>query len=447
MRIALIGAGTSAIGFLYSTMKRSPEMEVDIFEKGLEPSKRKSEGESILFGFGGAGTFSDGKLSLSPQIGGEVSNYIGFHEFQKYLDVCIDLWTMGLDRNQLEKSELSKEKQVLEIRKAFSENQMDLTLSDFIHVGTDNLAIVIRNIYRLFMEHPTFHFRFSTAINDYNRDNGTLRDIQGNTYGPYDRIVLAVGRSGSALLNRILELSGADFTSNTVDLGVRFEMPAILTDPITNILYEFKASYITSQDDKVRTFCVNPRGYVVREDNQSFSLVNGHSFAQEKSELTNFAILVTHQFTEPFKDSYEFASSIARLANKLAGSGKILVQRYKDFKSLRRSTDSKMQKAFVFPSLKDATPGDLNLILPRRTAADIEEFIEKLSSVIAGTNNPDNLLYGIEAKFYSTKPDFDNWFKIKNVPLYIIGDASGYSRGIVQATVSGIALGNSFAEQ
>ncbi|HNR63352.1 MAG TPA: FAD-dependent oxidoreductase [Thermotogota bacterium] len=440
MRIAVIGSGTSAIGFLYHLLKTHPEYEVDIFEKGMEPAKRTAKGESILYGFGGAGTFSDGKLSLSPQIGGEVAEYIGIESFQKHLSECLELWTLGFDRNALEKSDLKAQSRVREIKRLFSENQMDLTLSDFIHVGTDNLAIVIKQIYALLSSHAAYHFHFSTPIKDYSDENATVIDEKGRSYGPYDQVILAVGRSGSLLLKRILELSGADFTSNTVDLGVRYEMPAILTDEITDILYEFKVSYITAQDDKVRTFCVNPRGYVVREDGADFSLVNGHSFSHQKSELTNFAILVTHKFTDPFKDSFEYASSLARLANKLAGSGKILVQRYKDFKALRRSTISKMQKSFVVPSLKEATPGDLNLILPRRTAADIEEFVERLSRVLPGTNNPDNLLYGIEAKFYSTKPDFDRWFQIKDTPIRIIGDASGYTRGIVQATISGIAL-------
>lgn len=436
----MIGSGTSAIGFLYHLLKTHPEYEVDIFERGLEPARRAAEGESILYGFGGAGTFSDGKLSLSPQIGGEVADYIGYESFKKYLPECLELWTLGFDQKALERSDLSEGPRVWDIKRAFNENRMDLTLGEFIHVGTDNLATVIQRLYALLRSHENFHFHFSTPIKDYSHADTAVIDETGRSYGPYDQVIFAVGRSGSVLLNRVLELSGADFTSNTVDLGVRFEMPAILTDEITQILYEFKVSYITAQDDKVRTFCVNPRGYVVREDGSDFSLVNGHSYTHQKSDLTNFAILVTHKFTEPFKDSFEYASSIARLANKLAGSGKILVQRYKDFKALRRSTNSKMQKSFVVPSLKEATPGDLNLILPRRTAADIEEFIEQLSRVIPGTNNPDNLLYGIEAKFYSTKPDFDQWFRIKGAPIRIIGDASGYSRGIVQATISGIAL-------
>lgn len=458
MKIQVIGSGTSQIGFIYKLSQNRRKLDknvtIDVFEKGNSFTDRTPK--EIMNGFGGQGTFSDGKLSLSNSIGGEVQDYIGKQCFDSLMQDSVNLWTFGFSRDKFEQTELNNNTEnickVFNLKNKFQQNKMDLNVSNFIHLGTDNLQTITKSIYETLLNTNFIKFNFNYEVAEIEKKDTkyilyTKKDseiLRYDKYDDYDIVIIQVGRSGSIFNNNLLKKFNINFKSNVVDIGVRFEMPSILSKDITDLLYEFKVNYISDRDDRVRTFCVNPNGYVVIEDNKDLYLVNGHSYQNKKSEVTNFAILVTHTFTEPFKDSYEYAQSIQKLQNKLQGDGKVLVQRYKDFINLRRSSSSKLEKSFFERTLKEATAGDLNLVLPRRTQKNIEEFIEKLSCVIQGVNNPDNLLYGIEQKFYSVKPNFDTnireRFKLPNTNIYIIGDQSGYSRGIIQQTISGMQL-------
>ncbi len=441
MRICVIGAGTSSISFVKTLLDNGFDGQVDIYDRGNSPENRKKT--EVLHGFGGAGTYSDGKLSLSPDIGGELNSYIQSINFGEYAGKAIDIWTMGLKQGEYEKTENSH--LLWNVKKSFSQNNMNLILSDFIHLGTDNLQTVIGELYGHINKFGNAHFFFNSEIKFVSKD-GMVSVEKGNGEREdkiYDRVVVATGRTGSNLLNSILNSSNSEYISNYVDIGIRFELPEIITRELTDKLYEFKVEYYTSLNDRVRTFCVNPGGFVVEEKEKGYSLVNGHSFSKRKSENTNYAILVTQKFTEPFKDAFEYARMIAQLANKLAGDNAILMQRFKDFKEGRRSTPRKISKLFFTPTL-EATPGDLNLVFPRRTAQNIEEFIEQLDKTVPGTANWDNLLYGVEAKFYSTKPKFGDYFKLPDIPIWVIGDSSGYTRGIIQASISGIILAEQF---
>lgn len=455
MKIQVIGSGTSQIGFLYKLSQNRRKLDknvtIDVFEKGNSFTDRTSK--EIMNGFGGQGTFSDGKLSLSDSIGGEVSSYIGKQCFDSLMQDSVNLWTFGFSRDKFEQTDLNNNTEniskVFNLKNKFKQNKMDLNISNFIHLGTDNLQTITKLIYETLLDTNFIKFHFNYEVAEIEKKDTkyilyTKKDSEILKYDDYDIVIIQVGRSGSIFNNNLLKKFNINFKSNVVDIGVRFEMPSILSKNITDLLYEFKVNYISDRDDRVRTFCVNPNGYVVIEDNKDLYLVNGHSYQNKKSEVTNFAILVTHTFTEPFKDSYEYAQSIQKLQNKLQGDGKVLVQRYKDFINLRRSSSSKLEKSFFERTLKEATAGDLNLVLPRRTQKNIEEFIEKLSCVIQGVNNPDNLLYGVEQKFYSVKPNFDTnireRFKLPNTNIHIIGDQSGYSRGIIQQTISGMQL-------
>ena len=433
-KIALIGSGTSAIGFLVRLLKQSPKnIIIDCFEQGKALQER-IQNNDVITGFGGAGTFSDGKLSLSSEIGGDICDLIGNNKYEDYIDEVVQLWTRG---KKVEKANLTDDR-VKRLELDFRQNNLMLRLSDFYHIGTDLLQEVLNEIEEeLKTKSDVVRFHF----NDF---------FDFDKIDDYDYTIIASGRydnKSSHEIQKLLSRLNIDYKENKIDIGIRYEVPSEITDWLTDLLYEFKVLGYSETEELVRTFCVNPKGYIVGEGGNDFSLVNGHSFLNKKSKNTNFAILVTQKFTEPFKDAYVYGSTLALLANKLAGTGKILVQRYGDYVSGRRTTHRRLQKGFLSPTLQKASPGDLNLILPRRIANSIEHFIEQMSHVITGINNPDNLLYGIEAKFYSTKPHFQEPFRLGNENIYLIGDASGYTRGIVQATMSGIYLADVLLEK
>ncbi len=433
-KIALVGSGTSAIGFLMRFNQNSQKnITIDCFEQGKDLQER-IQSNDVITGFGGAGTFSDGKLSLSPEIGGDICDLIGMKKYEEYIDDVVELWTRG---KKVEKANIGDER-VKQLELGFRQNNLLLRLSDFYHIGTDLLQEILKEIkVDLKQKSDMIHFHFNQFF-----DFDTIDD--------YDYVVIASGRydnKSSKEIQKLLKRFEIDYKENKIDIGIRYEVPSEITDWLTDLLYEFKVLGYSETEEIVRTFCVNPKGYVVGEGGNDFSLVNGHSYLNKKSKNTNFAILVTQKFTEPFKDAYVYGSTLSVLANKLAGTGKILVQRYGDFISGRRTTERRLQKGFLSPTLETASPGDLNLILPRRIANSIEHFIEQMSKVITGINNPDNLLYGIEAKFYSTKPIFNEPFKLGKENVYLIGDASGYTRGIVQATMSGIYIADIIASK
>ena len=429
MKICLIGAGTSAIGFLYN-LKNAKNIEVDIFEEGEDITERIKHG-NVLRGFGGAGTFSDGKLSSSHEVGGNLTDLITIGDFYNYTDDAMNLWKQG--RLFAEGSSFIDTEEFNKIAKQFKQNDLHLQYSNFCHLGTDTLQEILKEI-RGILEQPNFNFYFNKKIDP-------ILDTDG-----YDKVVIASGRydkSNSTMMENLFKELCIEYTENTLDIGIRYEIPHVITKELTDKLYEFKILGYSNTEELVRTFCVNPQGYVVEETgNKEYALVNGHSYSKKKSMNTNFAILVTQKFTEPFKDAYLFGASLTQLTNKLAGDNNILLQRYGDFKQGRRTTDRRIQKGFVKPTLENASKGDLNLVLPRRTANSIENFIENLSKVIPGMNNADNLMYGLETKFYSKKPKFneDYPFRLGDSRYYMIGDASGYTRGIVQATISGMYL-------
>ena len=233
---------------------------------------------------------------------------------------------------------------------------------------------------------------------------------------------------------------GLRLTSNAVDIGVRVEMPAEVFEPITDIVYESKLIYFSkSFDDRVRTFCMNPYGFVVTENNDGLLTVNGHSYAHKRSENTNFAILVSKKFTEPFHEPIRYGKYIARLANILGGG--VIVQRLGDFLDGRRSTPERIQRGLVRPTMPSATPGDLSLVLPYRHMMDIKEMFEALDKVAPGANSRHTLLYGVEVKFYSNRLDLSNKLETKIPNFFAIGDGAGITRGLVQASAAGVTVG------
>ena len=263
--------------------------------------------------------------------------------------------------------------------------------------------------------------------------NGTQKEFIG------DNIILAVGRSGSEWLQNTREKHHLRIEGNQIDIGVRVELPRTITDFLTNELYEFKI-YNTSKttDNIVRTFCMNPGGFVSQENyDDNIAVVNGHSFKDIKSENTNFALLVSANFTEPFDEPIKYGKYIAELSNMLTG-GKIMVQRLKDLKQGKRSTYNKMKKLCYEPTLKDAVPGDLSFALPHRILVALLETLEALDKVCPGINGDSTILYGVEVKFYSTKVKVNNNLKTNIDGVYAIGDGAGITRGLIQASISGV---------
>lgn len=437
-KIALIGLGTSQIGFLNRMIKNGmyQKYEIHCYENGKDLDERISDND-VLTGFGGSGTFSDGKLSISPEIGGEITDLIGEQRYQNYLNEVIDLWTR--DKNIEQSTPTNNEnKELVDMYELnFRQNNLKLKLSNFYHIGTDILQEVLREIREEFRQYDNIKMFFNKNI--------SIKNIEKD----YEYVIISTGRYNNNSSNDVQEIFKSldlEYSENKIDIGVRYEVPHEITKWLTDLLYEFKVCGYSDTNEMVRTFCVNPQGYVVNENGKDFQLVNGHSFKNKKSDNTNFQILVTQKMTEPFKDQYLYGSSLVTLSNKLQGErNKILIQRYGDFNEGRRTTDNRLRKGFVHPTLEQYSPGDLNLVFPRRIQNSLSYFIESMSTVIKGMNNPDNLMYGIEQKFYSTKPYFNNEpFRLRNSKYFIIGDASGYTRGIVQQTMTGMYLADRF---
>jgi uncharacterized FAD-dependent dehydrogenase len=261
-------------------------------------------------------------------------------------------------------------------------------------------------------------------------------------------VVLGVGRTGSNWLRQTLVKYGVEFSNNKVDVGVRVETNNIIMDEINKYLYEGKFIYTTSVGTQVRTFCSNPNGHVVIENHEGVMICNGHSFHDEKlgSKNTNFALLVSHEFDTPFKDPNEYAMEISRLANKLSG-GSVIVQNYGDILQGRRSTKKRIDEGFVKPTLKEAVPGDLSLILPYKTMKSLIEMIEVLNNVTPGIASSHTLFYGVEAKFYSDRVKVSNEFETKIDNLFVGGDGAGITRGLAQSAANGIYIARVIADR
>lgn len=266
-----------------------------------------------------------------------------------------------------------------------------------------------------------------------------VTDVKGEKYSA-SQVILATGRSGSKWISSVCRSFGIEQVSNRVDIGVRVELPAAIFKHITDQVYESKIVYQTKQyNDRVRTFCMNPYGEVVSENTNGIITVNGHSYADPAlhTDNTNFALLVSNHFTEPFKDSNEYGESIAKLSNLLGGG--VLLQRFGDLVKGRRSSERRMKKSFTVPTLK-ATAGDLSLVIPKRQLDDIIEMIYALDKIAPGTANEDTLLYGVEVKFYNSGVPVDSNLETSVKGLYAIGDGAGITHSLSQASASGVHL-------
>ena len=442
--VIIIGAGPGGIFAAYELLQHKPNIKIAVFEAGHELSRRRCpiDGEkikscincktcSIMSGFGGAGAFSDGKYNITNDFGGTLYEYIGKKtalDLMHYVDE-INL-KFGGEGTKLYSTAGTRFKTLC--------IQHDLHLLDASvrHLGTDINYIVLENIYAYLQDKVEFFF--DTPVETIKIIvGGYAIKCKSGTYSCH-KCIVSVGRSGSKWMEKVCAELDIPTNSNRVDIGVRVELPASVFAHLTDELYESKIVYRTEKyGDKVRTFCMNPKGAVVNENTNGIITVNGHSYEDpaKQTENTNFALLVAKHFSEPFKDSNGYGESIARLSNMLGGG--VIVQRFGDLIRGRRSTPDRISEAFITPTL-NATPGDLSLVLPKRILDGIIEMIYALDKVAPGTANDDTLLYGVEIKFYNMEVQVNKQLETCYPGLYIIGDGSGITHSLSHASASGV---------
>lgn len=451
--VIIIGAGPGGIFSAYELVRENPDMKVAVFETGHELSKRKCpiDGDrikscikcktcSIMSGFGGAGAFSDGKYNITNDFGGTLYKYIGKNkalDLMRYVDeINVEYGGEGTKLYSTAGTQF---------KKICMQNDLHLLDASVRHLGTDINYIVLENLYNYLKDKVDFYF--DTPVESVNIfDNGYEIKTADDNY-TCKNCIISVGRSGSKWLEKVCDDLQIESESNRVDLGVRVELPAEIFSHITDELYESKIVYRTPKyEDKVRTFCMNPKGAVVTENTNGIITVNGHSYEDpsKQTQNTNFALLVSKHFSEPFKDSNGYGESIARLSNMLGGG--VIVQRFGDLIRGQRSTTKRIEESFVVPTF-NATPGDLSLVLPKRILDGIIEMIYALDKVAPGTANDDTLLYGVEVKFYNMEVSVDENLETKYDGLYVIGDGSGITHSLSHASASGIYVARKIAEK
>ena len=445
--IVVVGAGAAGVFLAYELTKLNTDKKVLIIDGGRKVANRTcpiTEGKvdhcigckpcNIMYGFGGAGTLSDGKYNITTSFGGDLHQYLGEKkamDLMEYVDDVLmefdggdDLELYSTDKNDLKTKCLR--------------HDLHLLSAKVRHFGTDRNKVILQRIYDYVKD--TIDFEFNTMVEEVDFENDKyIIKTKDETYTA-DDLVLAAGRSGSKWIADVCDKFDVGLKRNRVDIGVRVEVPAEVFKHITDDVYEAKIMYQTKQyNDVVRTFCMNPYGHVVTENTNGVLTVNGHSFTDPKlqSENTNFALLVTNRFTEPFEDSNEYGESIARLSNMLGGG--VLMQRFGDLVKGRRSSERRMAKSFTNPTL-NATAGDLSLVMPKRQLDDIIEMIYQLDKIAPGMANDDTLLYGIEVKFYNSVVDVDERFETSKKRLYCLGDGSGVTHSLSQASASGVEM-------
>ena len=451
--VVIIGAGPGGIFAAYELMQHKPEMKVAVFEAGHELAKRRCpiDGDkiktcinckscSIMSGFGGAGAFSDGKYNITNDFGGTLYEYIGKRkalELMHYVDE-INLRHGGAGTKLYTTAGTR-------FKTACIQNDLHLLDASVRHLGTDINYVVLENLYTFLKDKVTFFFD-TPVVSVAAVEGGYEVYCKEGTFTCTDCII-SVGRSGSKWMEQVCKELQIPTKSNRVDIGVRVELPAEVFAHLTDELYESKIVYRTKEyGDKVRTFCMNPKGAVVNENTNGIITVNGHSYEDpaKQTENTNFALLVAKHFSEPFKDSNGYGESIARLSNMLGGG--VIVQRFGDLIRGRRSNPDRIEEAFITPTL-NATPGDLSLVLPKRILDGIIEMIYALDKVAPGTANEDTLLYGVEVKFYNMEVEVNEKLESRYPGLYIIGDGSGITHSLSHASASGVYVARNIVNQ
>jgi hypothetical protein len=430
--VVIIGAGPAGISAALE-LSKAKSVSACIIDKGPDIDQRDRK-TSLLSGWGGAGAFSDGKLTLSPEVGGQLTNVLPEHEVRKLLHQVDQMWleysgplkVYGADPDEV--SAIARKAQLAGLK---------LIPSEVRHLGTELCPIVLTRMRDALRE--KVDVKMNTSVEHILTSNGKVVGIaldSGETIET-NYIIAAPGRIGSDWLNHESEKLDLKMMANPVDIGVRVELPAPVMQSLTDVVYEPKLVYYSkSFDDKVRSFCVCPNGEVVIEKHNGITSVNGHSYARKKTKNTNFALLVSVSFTEPFHEPITYGKYVASLANLLSGG--VIVQRLGDLESGRRSTDARIERGLTTPSLSEAVPGDLSFVLPYRHLLGILEMLHALDELAPGVANRHTLLYGVEVKFYSSRLELSDKLETAIENLFAVGDGAGVTRGIMQSSASGV---------
>lgn len=462
----IIGAGPMGIFTAYELMLKAPDYKVLLIDKGNDIYHRNcpilakkitqcpkdmygnsgcKPACSITSGFGGAGAYSDGKFNITNEFGGWMSDYL---EAEEVVNLIRYVDEINLKHGAPIEITDPYTKEVLDIERRGIAVGLKLLRSEVRHLGTEINLKVLQSIYEEMKNHVDY--LFSTTVEEILVEEGKVKGVVLNTKEVIESkyVIMGVGRGGSNWQTTVLEKHGVKFHNNRVDIGVRVETNDIIMAEINKYLYEGKFIYNTSVGTQVRTFCSNPSGHVVVENWNGIMVCNGHAYHDEKlgSNNTNFALLVSHEFDEPFHDANEYAREISHLANKLSGGG-VIVQKFGDIIKGRRSTQKRINEGFVKPTLKEAVPGDLGLILPYNTMKSLIEMIHALDAVTPGIANDHTLFYGVEAKFYSDRVDVTNEFETSIKNLFVGGDGAGITRGLAQAGANGVKVARVIASR
>ncbi len=437
-QVAIVGAGPSAI-FAALTLSKGRMKDLVIFEKGKDIHERKrGRGMELLCGWGGAGAFSDGKLTLSPKVGGFLGDFIPQSQLVNLLRKADEIYlSFGAPKEVFGQSSDKTEALYQEAKLA----GLEFIPMEIRHLGTENCVPLLKKI-RNALEKKV-DVLFNTPVKEILVENGKIKGVwlENGTRVNADYVICGPGRVGAQWIKNEVQRLGIPSIPSPVDIGVRVEAPASILQKLTDIAYEAKFIYYSKTfDDKVRTFCMNPFGEVVTETIDEIVTVNGHSYANKKTENTNFAILVSNTFTEPFNDPIGYGKYIARLANFL-GNG-VIIQRLGDLLDGRRSTPDRINRCITQPTLISATPGDLSFVLPYRHLKSIIEMLEALDRITPGIFSRHTLLYGVEVKFYTNRVKISPALETDIQNLFLIGDGAGITRGLMQASISGILAGD-----
>ena len=429
--IIIVGGGPAGI-FAALELSQVPDLSILLIEKGEDIDKRSN----LVCGLGGAGAYSDGKLTLSPQVGGRLQEYLGKDDTQALIKYVDEIYLKFGAPDQLygvgdEIDRISRQASLAGLR---------LIPVPLRHLGTERCRSVLREIRDYLI--PRLELKLETAASSIIVDNGKVKGIETASGERFDcdYLILAPGREGADWLLTQAKLLNLTIHNNPVDVGVRVEVPVAVMEELTSVLYEAKLEFFSrSFDDRIRTFCMCPGGEVTMETTGGADpviTVNGHSYANLGSSNTNFALLVSTDFTEPFREPIAYGKYLARLANILSGG--VLVQRLGDLMGGRRSTTARIERGIVRPTLKEATPGDLSFVLPYRHLTGVLEMLEAIDKLAPGVADKNTLLYGVEVKFYSFRPHLSPSLETEVSNIFAAGDGAGVSRGLVQASASGM---------
>jgi hypothetical protein len=444
--VIIVGAGPAGI-FSAIELTEKNKLNILMLDRGPDINQRKCPASRglecvhcepclLLSGWGGAGAFSDGKLTLSTEVGGWLNQYISSKELGELVNHVDEIYLKFGATEHIYGTDVEK---IEEIERKASLAGLKLIRQKIRHMGTERCAQTLRKMRQEL--NSKVEFKPKTGVKRLIVKNGAVEGVETvngeKFFGKY--VIVAPGRSGAEWLQSEAQALGLKTLNNPIDVGLRVEVLASVMEDLTSVLYEPKLIYYSkSFDDQIRTFCVAPYGEVITESYNGVLTVNGESYAERKTENTNFAILVSTSFTEPFKEPIAYGKYLARLSNLLSGG--VMIQRLGDLESGRRSTHERIARSVVSPTLKNATPGDLSFVLPYRYLADIREMLHALDKIAPGIHSRDTLLYGIEVKFYSSRLQLSNCLETKIHNLFTNGDGGGVTRGLVQASASGVIV-------